>query len=70
MAFTAQITLQTPAAEMRVTDLALVRRYHQTLGMRSERAFDGGSFDGIVLGGRGAVCGDIIDVLGLERGLF
>src|ERR1039458_10445281 len=38
-----------------VTDLALVRGYHQTSGIRAERAFDRGGLDGVVLGGRGAV---------------
>src|ERR1022692_3888428 len=52
-----------------VTDLALVRGYHQTSGIRAERAFDGGGLDGVVLGGRGAVRRDVVHLLGGKGGL-
>ena len=52
-----------------VTDLALDRGYHQTPGMRAERAFDGGGLDGVVLGGGGAVRGNIVHIFGGQGGL-
>src|SRR5580704_14309162 len=44
----------------RVADLPLVRGYHQALGQRTENAFDGKRFDGVVLRRGGAVRGDVV----------